>query len=200
MLKVTAVILAGGQSSRMGQDKGLLNLHGRPLLDYIAQVLKEADELLVNSAKPEYATLGYTLIDDLHIPDIPAQSGPLLGVLSGLKQAKNDWVLFSPCDTPLIPSDYVTRMCQFASDRLTKACVAYDGERQQNLHILLHKSLADSLQMYLLSGRRKTYEWLRSVAADPVDFSAEANLFRNINTPMDLQLLSNELTAEESNK
>ncbi|EAT12010.1 molybdenum cofactor guanylyltransferase [Bermanella marisrubri] len=197
MLKVTAVILAGGQSSRMGHDKGLMELQGKPLINHVAQALQKTDELLVNSENLEYAALGFTLIEDLNTPDVPAQSGPLLGVFSGLKQAENDWVLFSPCDTPLIPNDYATRMSQFASDRLTKACVAYDGDRQQNLHVLLHKSLADSLQMYLLSGRRKTYEWLASVAVDRVDFSAEAKLFRNINTPMDLQLLSNELSTKQ---
>ena len=80
-----------------------------------------------------------------------------------MEEAKHDWVLFSPCDTPDIPTNYLKVMAQHASDQLAFACVVYDGERQQHLHALIHKKHKESLMMFLLSGRRRTSEWLKSL-------------------------------------
>ncbi len=188
MLKFDTVILAGGQSLRMGQDKGLIEYHGKTMLEGVLNGLAGTSTIWINANQheEEYQALGYDVIADIEHEDIGPLAGPLLGILTGLQCATSDWVLFSPCDTPNLPKDYSQRMTTFASDNLCYACVANDGQRQQNLHVLLHKNLAEGLMMYLLSGGRKTYQWLDRIAAKSVDFSDEAGGFKNMNEPSDL--------------
>jgi len=205
-MKFDAVILAGGQSRRMGQDKGLMDyppkpleyadsvsahLYIRPMVSWVSASLSGAQQLWVNTNEHEnqYHALGFSILKDVFHEDIGPLAGPLLGILTGLKAAKSDWVLFSPCDTPNLPADYSQVMTKFASDHLSYASVVFDGDRRQNLHALLHKSLADDLMMYLLAGGRKTYQWLDRVGARDVDFSAEPEAFANINTQEDMASL-----------
>ncbi len=189
MLKVSGVILAGGQSQRMGgKDKGLLKYQGSPMISQVALGFEGAEQLLVNTNQnlDDYKQMGYEVVNDLKLADIGDNAGPLLGILTGLKAANQDWVLFSPCDTPELPANYLQKMSQTASDQLSMANVVFDGVRRQNLHLLLHKSHTENLHMYLMSGRRKTYEWLDAINALEVNFSDQASGFKNINTPEDL--------------
>ncbi len=187
-MNISGIILAGGQSLRMGgKDKGLVQYEGLPMVCQVLKGFEGASEVWLNSnsSVSEYQGLGFKVFADAQFPDIGERAGPLLGILSGLQQAREDWVLFSPCDTPQLPLDYLSRMTQRASDMLSKACVAHDGERRQNLHLLLHKILQEDLMMFLLSGKRKTYQWLDSIGVVDVDFSKQAQGFNNYNTPAD---------------
>lgn len=187
-MKISGIILAGGQSLRMGgKDKGLVFYEGQPMASQVLKGFDGASDIWLNtnSSASEYLKLGFKVFSDAKLPDVGEHAGPLLGILSGLQQAQEDWVLFSPCDTPQLPSNYLTQMAQAASDKLAKACVAHDGERRQNLHLLLHKSLQEDLMMFLLSGKRKTYQWLDSIGVVDVDFSKQAQGFNNYNTPAD---------------
>lgn len=211
--RISGCILAGGQSLRMGQDKGLMAFSHVQLAhntftmaQHVASVLTPCDELLLNSNQRlnDYQALGFKVIKDVQHEVIPAQAGPLLGLLTGLKLAKYDWVLFSPCDSPLLPQDYPKRMLAALSasdgqnyagnkavdgkptESKTLAYVAHDGERRQNLHVLLHRSLAAGLEQYLIQGQRKMYVWLDEIDAQLVDFSDVAGGFKNINSQADL--------------
>lgn len=208
IMKFDSVILAGGQSLRMGQDKGLMEYHSptaessgiqldetkvasfncKPMVAWVSDSLLGSQHLWVNTNehKQAYEHLGFVTIKDVLHPDIGPLAGPLLGILTGLQAAKSDWVLFSPCDTPNLPANYPDVMTQFACDNVSYANVVFDGERRQNLHLLLHRSLAEDLQMYLLSGGRKTYQWLERVNTKDVDFSAQTAAFKNINSPEDM--------------
>jgi len=187
-MKYDAVILAGGQSMRMGRDKGLMPFEGQTMIDCVANALQGAEHLWVNTNEhvSEYQSLGFQTLQDVFHQDVGRLAGPLLGILTGLQNSQSDWVLFSPCDTPNLPNNYAQLMVQHASAQLSYANVAYDGERQQNLHLLLHRSLSESLLMYLLAGGRKTYQWLEKIKVNRVDFSNLKEGFKNINSPADL--------------
>lgn len=187
MLKISGIILCGGQSSRMGQDKGLMDFDGQAMVSQVAKGFKGAEQLLLNCNQNHagYEALGFETFADHEYGDIEAHAGPLLGILSAMEEATNDWLLFSPCDTPDLPENYLERMAQHASDQLAFACVVFDGSRQQHLHVLLHKKYKESLMMYLLSGRRRTSEWLDSIHPVEVDFSKQAHQFSNINSMAD---------------
>ena len=187
MLKISGIILCGGFSRRMGQDKGLMPYRGQAMVLNVAKAFDGAQELLLNcnQNENEYQALGLTTFADHHYGDIEPHAGPLLGMLSAMEEAKYDWVLFSPCDTPDIPANYLQVMAQQASDQLAFACVAYDGKRQQHLHALIHKKHKESLMMFLLSGRRRSSEWLESLKPVQVDFTKQQGSFANINTMED---------------
>ena len=189
-MQVTGYILAGGQGTRMGgKDKGLLTLNGEPLVKLVAAYFSNCESIVVNANRSfdEYQKLGFNLVEDVDIPDVGPSAGPLLGILTALESSATPWVLISPCDTPNLPNSYYQRMTNTASEKMKFAVVAYDGQRQQNLHLLLNTNLADNLKMFLLSGRRKTYEWLESIGVVDADFSDCPTAFHNLNTPMDME-------------
>lgn len=196
---ISACILAGGQSTRMGQDKGLMGYvlpdtdRELAMAKHVANAMVGCQEILINSNQnlSMYETLGYPVFSDGKFESIPPLSGPLLGVLTALQQASHEWVLLSPCDSPLIPEDYYARMTQALENAVdkneaVKGFVVFDGERRQNLHLLLHTSNAESLLRFLQSGERKVYMWLKEIGAQDVDFSDETSSFRNLNSPKDL--------------
>lgn len=187
MLNISGIILCGGFSRRMGQDKGLMPYKGQAMVLNVAKGFAGAKELLLNcnQHEGEYQSLGFKTFSDHSYGDIEVHAGPLLGMLSAMEEAKYDWLLFSPCDTPDIPANYLQVMAQHASDQLAFACVAYDGERQQHLHALIHKKHKESLMMFLLSGRRRSSEWLESLKPVQVNFAKEQSSFSNINTMED---------------
>ncbi len=98
--KITGIILSGGKSSRMGSDKGLLVLHGKPLIQYSIEVLKElCSEIIICTNNPAYETFGFPVIKDVY-PDL----GPIGGIYTGLLNTNSDSNFVLSCDMPFINS------------------------------------------------------------------------------------------------
>ena len=96
---LSAIILAGGQSSRMGQDKALLSIQGVPLLQFVYSIAEScADKVYVVTPWPErYQEL---LPACQFIREMPPNHGPLVGFVQGFAQVQTDWVLLLACDLP----------------------------------------------------------------------------------------------------
>ena len=96
---MTGVILTGGKSSRMGQDKALMSVGGVPLFRRILEVFETMfDEILVVTNKAgRHAGLGYREVSDI-VPDC----GPLGGIYTGLSYAKSERIFVASCDLPFI--------------------------------------------------------------------------------------------------
>jgi len=95
---ITGIILAGGKSSRMGSDKGLILFNGKPMVSYSIELMKEfCDRIIISTSNPEYAQFGYELI-----PDIYPDKGPLGGLYTCLKESNSEINLCLPCDVPLM--------------------------------------------------------------------------------------------------
>lgn len=184
---ITAVVLAGGQSRRMlGQDKGLMLFNGKMLIAHVLTRLKpRLDNILIsaNDHLDEYRQLGLPVISD----SIAGYPGPLAGIYSAMRAMTTEWLLTVPCDTPLLPDDYVARMLTTAASHpAQRAFVAYDGQRQQCGCCLLHKSLQSHLQQVLEDEQFAVYKFLAAQQALEVDFSDEHGCFINVNTPEQL--------------
>lgn len=181
---ITGIILAGGQASRMGgKDKGLLVLHGIPLYQHVlTRLAPQVDQISINANRNHalYQQSGYPVFSDL-----PNQySGPLAGILTGLKTITSEWAIFAPCDVPNIPHDLVTRLWEGKKTHL--AAYADDGERAHPTLLLIHRDLAPTLASYLEQGDRKLMLFLAKIDAMPVSFSDQPLAFQNLNTPDDL--------------
>lgn len=189
MQDITAVILAGGQGRRMGgQDKGLIEFNGRPLVEtLIAELERQSLAIVINANRnlDRYRDLGFPVISD-HLQDY---QGPLAGFASAMDAVETDFILTLPCDGPLLAEDYAARF--IASQQQTDAaiCVAFDGERLQPVHALIKVDLRPSLDQYLDSGDRKIDRWYALHDYVQTDFSDCREMFRNINTPSDQQTL-----------
>lgn len=179
---ITAVILAGGEGSRMGGiDKGLLELNGQPLIKHvITRIAPQVAQLIISANRnlERYQSYGYPVITD-QITD----KGPLAGILSALQYCHSEWLLTIPCDTPYIPTDLVARICNTKNPAQAALYTVHDGERLQPLVSMLHRDLITSLQNYLAADNRKVTDWLAHENSMTVDFSDQKSAFININTP-----------------
>jgi len=188
-LLVTGLLLAGGQARRMGgNDKGLLPLNGRPLAAWgLERLAPQVDEVLIsaNRNQAQYEKLGAAVISD----SIDGFVGPLAGFVAGLQQAKNQWVVTAPCDSPFLAEDYVARMIATMSEQSVDAVVAHDGNRLQPVFILINCRLQEGLFHFLESGQRKIDLWLDQTEWCVTDFSDCPDMFLNANTPEELELM-----------
>lgn len=190
---ITAIILAGGKARRMGgEDKGLIDLHGRPLLDYIIAGLRpQAGQLLVNANRnlERYRTFGYPVVEDI----MEDYLGPLVGMATGMQACNTPYILTVPCDSPFVPAGLVDQLYQALADTEADISVAHDGSRMQPVFALLRCELLPDLLTYLEGGGRKIDTWYTQHRLALSDFSALPDTFLNLNTPEDRTILTNRL-------
>ncbi|PME35164.1 molybdenum cofactor guanylyltransferase MobA [Vibrio sp. 10N.286.55.E10] len=178
------VILAGGQASRMGgKDKGLVELNGSPLIQYVINKLSQQDvSITINANRNLDSYQAFAPVVSDFFPDYP---GPLGGIHAGLKNASTDWVGFVPCDSPQISDDLVERFCSAVKED-SDILVAHDGEFKQPVFTLFHKRVLPKLEAFLERGDRKIILLYKDCVTEYVDFSDSPNCFVNLNTPEEL--------------
>ncbi|MEZ8352355.1 molybdenum cofactor guanylyltransferase MobA [Vibrio splendidus] len=178
------VILAGGQASRMGgKDKGLVDLNGSPLIQYVINKLSQQDvSITINANRNLDSYQAFAPVVSDSFPDYP---GPLGGIHAGLKNASTDWVGFVPCDSPQISDDLVERFCSAVKED-SDILVAHDGEFKQPVFTLFHKRVLPKLEAFLERGDRKIILLYKECVTEYVDFSDSPNCFVNLNTPEEL--------------
>jgi len=167
-----------------GVDKGLVTLNGQPLIEQVLDAIEPQVVTVVINANRNmdcYRELGHPVIQD----DMKDHQGPLAGFASALAAAATDYVIFMPCDAPLLPGDYVERMVAGLRSQNATLAVAHDGDRMQPVHALVPRSIRPDLEQYLAGGERKIDRWFARHRTVLVDFSHCPAAFRNINTQAD---------------
>jgi molybdenum cofactor guanylyltransferase len=192
---ITAVILAGGRARRMhGEDKGLIELLGKPLLDYIIAGLRpQVGSILVNANRnlARYREFGYRVIEDI-LDDF---CGPLAGMATAMQAAGTPLLLTLPCDSPFVPAHLADTLYRAMTATGAQISVAHDGERMQQVHALLRCALLPDLLDYLDNGGRRVDTWYAQHRTALADFSASPEVFLNLNTPQDKQVIEAKLAA-----
>lgn len=179
--KITGVVLAGGKSSRMGQDKGLMMLHGKAMVVCVTEQLQPCvDELLIVSANPAYGQFGYPIV-----PDLVEAAGPAGGIYTGLTAASAELVFFVSCDTPFITTEAIRNVIAQAGNAAV-AAATLEG-RMQPLFGLYRKSTAGEFRESLRQERYKLQAVIREMnhRLVPLDglTGQHPHLLHNINTP-----------------
>ncbi len=187
MRNITGLILAGGRGQRVGGvDKGWLMYQGRPLIvSVIERFAPQVGPLLISANRnvERYAAYGEVVGDDLADTSGERFAGPLIGVLSGLRRARTDWVAIVPCDAPHLPADLVLRLVNATlSTKAMAACASVRGQVQP-VFALVQTRRADDLARSVAKGERAMHRWLRDLEAVAVDFD-DAQAFTNINKPI----------------
>ena len=190
---ISSIILSGGRATRMGGvDKGLISLQNKPLISHVISRLQpQADEILINANREiaQYQTFGFKVLQD----ENQDFSGPLAGILLGLKHAKHELVLAVPCDSPLLPLDLVARLFNGMSVSRVDIAVASSDGNAHPVFCLMKKSVLPSLIAFLDAGERKVSAWQKSQQYIEVDFSDCSDAFVNLNTMQDLADLQKKL-------
>lgn len=191
-MTVVGALLAGGSSQRMGADKALAELAGRPLVAHAAERLKpQVDRLILNAnGEPSrFAFLDLTVVADAD----GGGSGPLAGILAGLLWTRAnapsaEWVATLPADTPFAPTDLVATLRAASADAGTIRVAASNGQMHYTI-ALWPVAMADDLATWLAADRSKAvHDFIATRPHVAVDFDTRAGLepFFNINTPEDL--------------
>ncbi|TNF97609.1 MAG: molybdenum cofactor guanylyltransferase [Gammaproteobacteria bacterium] len=192
---VTAVILAGGRGRRMGGlDKGLIDFAGKPMIEHIlAAITPQCDAVIINANRNVERYIAYdhpVLTDELN-----DYQGPLAGFAIALEHATTPLIVTVPCDAPVIPNDLVNRLFSTMQSSNADIAVAHDGDRLQPVYALIKKELTTSLKEFLDSGDRKIDRWYALNRTVYADFSDIPQIFQNINTPEQQNLLHKEAIA-----
>lgn len=184
MTTTTGLILAGGAGRRTGgRDKGLILWRGRPLVEYVAAKLRpQVDRLLVSCNRnfDQYATIAEQTIADSR----GEYQGPLAGLEAARAYIDTEYLIVSPCDTPMLPDDLVPRLMPPLLRRDARhfdISYAHDGERGQYLCAALRSSCLASLSEYLDEGQRAVRHWYQRQRCIAVDFSDKPACFSNYN-------------------
>lgn len=186
---ISALILAGGQAKRMhGSDKGLLLLHGKPLITWVLEsIAAQADEIFISANRniDTYQKFGYPVLQDTS-PDF---QGPLAGLLRGLEMAAHPLVLCAPCDTPFLPTNLASRLYEALEEQQAQVAIASTHDHIHRTICLCRRDLAHNLTDFLARGGRKVGAWQEGLKSVEVLFE-EADQFQNFNTPLDLAAAS----------
>lgn len=183
--RIEGVVLAGGESKRFGEDKGLYRYKGKPLVMHAVEILREICTIVrvsTNRQQP-YRSLG------LHtICDVRQGGGPLVGIYTALSQAKEDLLAVIPCDTPHVAPDLYTALLNHAGENdavlpshkgcLEPACAIY------------HKRCLSEMEQAIQRKQYKILEALKNVNVNIVRVDSQPfyhpGMFHNINYKSDL--------------
>lgn len=197
---LSGAILSGGLSTRMGEEKGLAVLGGKPLISYVAQILESvADEIVIAVAKGMSGRYREALGDEYMIAeDKRAGVGPLEGLVTALSAAKEDSVLVCPCDTPFLKVDLCRSMVSLAKKR--DGAVPRIGGNFEPLHGVYRRiRCLAAFSEALDEGKRKPVDAYDMLDLEYVDedivrvTDPRLESFWNLNNPGDLELAEDRL-------
>lgn len=188
---VSAIILAGGQSSRLGQDKALVAIGDRPLLATICEVaLAVAAPVKVVTPWPKrYQAIVPPTVKFVQENHHPRQ-GPVVGLLCGMQKVQTEWILALACDLPRLSATSLDRW-RSQLGTLPAEVVAYlprQGDRWEPLCGFYRASCIDSLTAFVTAGGRSFQRWLAAERVQAISETDPQELF-NLNTPTDLAQL-----------
>jgi len=178
---ISAVLLAGGQSSRMGEDKAWVLIDHVPMaVRVLLRLVNQVDEILISAndqqSQENFQSLSYPIVNDV------VGEGPLSGIYSAMDRMQYEWLFVSPCDVPNLPMDTINRLMQ------SEGALRYvhDGERSQHLCMLIHQSLKEAVLSQLHKQEYSVKTFIDKASGTPVYFNDCSDAFININSKEDL--------------
>ena len=182
----SAVILCGGKSTRMAQDKAGLLIGKKTFLQQIEKNLKDADEILLSvKDRRDYPEIGAR-----HIEDREADKGPLMGLCSVLEECSYDKVWVMSCDMPLVNCDTAQELEHYLTDGIDAVIPVDRTGKKYVLCAWYRKSILEILKEQLESGDLKVKHLLGRLRVCYVaveGLSDGSHKFQNINTREEYQ-------------
>ena len=175
----TAIVMAGGESRRMGVDKSLLRVGGQPMIERICEQLRgHFDEILISANEPEKLAF----LDLKVVPDRAPGQGPLMGIASALEVSGSELNFVVACDIPQIDVGLVESM--LAEARRSGADIVIptaSDQRHEPLYAIYRKSVLDAANQVLAAGGRKIAE-IFDLCRVEYFYLSDAKRLANLNT------------------
>jgi len=191
---IAGYVLAGGGSTRFGQDKALVEFDGKPMLARMVELLRGATKSTkVVAVRGKYEAFGVELVEDRW----PGE-GPLGGIITALEDAagtvrRSEWNLILSCDMPFLTREWLTFLCERAAKSEVHVVLPHSGHRPEPLCACYRTDTAGALRAVFESGIRKVTQGLQHVTSEVLDeadwkrFDSAGRLFWNMNTPADYE-------------
>lgn len=187
---IVGMILAGGKSKRMGNNKALLQLDGRPIIGHVAQTLQQAFEhvAVVSDQGASYEFLRLPVY-----PDVRKDCGPLGGIHAGFLHSGAQNIFVAACDTPYISKDLIEYIIDYPTEAPVK--VAWTDDMIHPLCGLYSRTALPAIEQALERKELQVKLLLKRVGAAKVSIATDLPfyhplLLRNINTPADFEKIS----------
>lgn len=182
---IDGYILAGGLSSRMGSDKGLLKVNNRCLIEYVIDHLKPCvDRIFICADNAAYIHLGYPLI-----ADSTPQAGPAGGIAAALRHATATSLFVISCDTPFVSEQLIRHIILLSAG--AEITIPLVNGYMEPLSGVYSKSCDHDWQEMLNKGQRKMQAFIEHFNYRVLDYKADLQsdegAFININTPEDFE-------------
>jgi len=193
----SAIILAGGFSSRFGQDKGLLQLANKPLIKHVLDAISTIvdEKMVVASSKVQAENYAKVLGSDVNVLiDVDDAQSPLVGALTGFKEAHGRYALLLSCDTPFVSRDVVSLLFEMCINRYAVIPRWPNGYIEPLQAVYCAKPAYEAAKNALSEGKLNvqsmvdrlcSVRYVSTLVLQQLD--PELRTFFNINTPLDLK-------------
>lgn len=169
----------------MTQDKGLVQLHGRMMIEHIIEKVKKVTEhIIIITKNPVYRSLGYPCFKDSF-----KDKGPLAGIYAGLSHSSTQKNLVLACDTPFLSENILQELITHSGNEDVLVTEHYG--KTEPLFAVYDKNCIPYLHTSLKQGKLKIIDVLQNLKTRVINFDGRDWLsdheFANINTPEELQ-------------
>ena len=187
-IEIEGIILAGGESKRMGTNKSLIQLHNKPLIEHVYdRLIEQVSHISINTNQPIEI-----FPENIQFKDrILNNPGPLAGIHAGLFYAKQNWVQFCPNDCPFLPINLVEKLSFCIKEEGPTIILPSLLDRLEPVFMLCHRSLLKNLEDFISAGGRKMELWIKENNYKAVNFS-DQKAFVNINNLSELAKIETE--------
>ena len=189
---LTVVIQAGGQSSRMGEDKALKPFLGRPLVQRVADRLAPiADEMIVTTNRPaEYGFLNTSTGSVRLVADLKPGRGALGGLYTAIASATSDFVAVAACDMPFVSQMFFENAHRLMVEEEADVVIAKTDEGYEPFHALYRRETClSAIEAAIAADQWKVIAWfpqvkVRILSPEEIKTVDPSGLcFWNLNTP-----------------
>ena len=183
---VSAIIMAGGESSRMGKNKALLTINGKPMIRHLYDTLMQfCDEIIISASKTEETLISKeTLISNARtVVDLKTGQGPLMGIYSSLHASSSRVNFIVACDIPTINLSLMRRLLSW-SHRYDIVVPSFNQEEYEPLFAVYTKEAVTAARTLLDNGQRRISGLFPLCKTKVLEISG-GKWYANLNTPED---------------
>ena len=197
----SCIILCGGKSSRMGQDKGSMIIQDKPMIKHILSTLNHQINEAIIVLNDESRIARYSEFIDPHdysfkllfVEDEIKNQGPMPGIMTGLRKIDSEYALILPCDSPYVSADFINTIFAEIDDDYHAIVPYHDTENKlktsEPLHSIYNKNIIPQIEKLISEDVLHIKGLIEKIDTKFIlidNKKIEKKEFRNLNRPEDV--------------